>query len=57
MPKYSFVLTYERRETIEVDAPTLEEARELVDAGEFEKKDIVDTEDDYVELSEGKEVK
>jgi DNA-dependent RNA polymerase auxiliary subunit epsilon len=54
---FSFNLTYERRETIEVEASTLAEARELVEAGEFEKENIVDVEDDFVELSEGEEVK
>ena len=57
MPKYSFDLTFERRQTIEVEASTLEEARELVNQGEFEPENIIDTEDDYVELSEGAEVK
>lgn len=57
MPKYRFELTYERRESIEVEADSLAEARELVDNGEFEKENIVDCEDDYVELSEGEEVK
>ena len=57
MPKYIFDLQYERRESIVVEADSLAEARELVENGDFFPEHIVNVESNYVELSEGEEVK
>lgn len=50
MAKYSVTLQYQRTEVIEVEADSKDDAIELVNAGEFEKNQIVDTEDHYVEI-------
>ncbi len=56
MKKFSFTLSFQRTQIIEVEAENLEAARELVVSGEFEDSNIVDTEDDYVDISEGTEI-
>ncbi len=55
--KYSITLTFQRTQVIEVEANSPEEAEEIVHSGEFEDSQIVDTEDDYVEVSEATLVK
>ena len=50
MAKYSVTLQYQRTEVIEVEANSKDEAINIVYEGEFEKDQIVDTEDDYVEI-------
>ena len=50
MAKYSVTLQYQRTEVIEVEADSKDDAIELVNEGEFENDQIVDTEDDYVEI-------
>jgi hypothetical protein len=49
--KYQVNLSFERMQSIEVEADSAEEAREIVANGEFEDSQIVDTEDDYVEIT------
>lgn len=56
MKKFSFTLSFQRTQIIEVEAENLEAARELIVSGEFEDSNIVDTEDDYVDISEGTEI-
>ena len=50
MAKYSVTLQYQRTQVIEVEADSKDDAIELVNEGEFENDQIVDTEDDYVEI-------
>lgn len=50
MAKYSVTLQYQRTEVIEVEADSKDDAIELVNEGEFENDQIVDTEDDFVEI-------
>lgn len=50
MAKYSVTLQYQRTQVIEVEANSKGEAMGLVNEGEFENDQIVDTEDDYVEI-------
>lgn len=50
MAKYSVTLQYQRTEVIEVEADSKDDAIELVNEGEFENDQIVDTEDDYVQI-------
>lgn len=50
MAKYSVTLQYQRTQVIEVEADSKGEAINIVYEGEFEKDQIVDTEDDYVEI-------
>ena len=50
MAKYSVTLQYQRTQVVEVEANSKGEAMGLVNEGEFENDQIVDTEDDYVEI-------
>lgn len=51
MDKYVVTLQFQRTQLIEVDAESEEEAVGIVNEGEFEDEQIVDTEDDYVEIT------
>lgn len=57
MKKYNITLSFQRTQFIEVEANSPEEAIDVVHSGEFEDSAIIDTEDDYVEVSEAVEVK
>jgi DNA-dependent RNA polymerase auxiliary subunit epsilon len=48
--KFIVTVQFERTQSIEVEAETAEEARELVANGEFTEEQIVNTEDDYVDI-------
>jgi hypothetical protein len=50
MAKYTVTIQYERTQTIEVKANSKDEAIRIVNEGEFEDEQIIDTEDDYVEI-------
>lgn len=50
MAKYSVTLQFQRTQIIEVEAKSKDEAIEIVNDGEFEDNQIIDTEDDYVEI-------
>jgi hypothetical protein len=50
MPKYSVTIQYERTQVVEVEAKSKGEAMGLVNEGEFENDQIIDTEDDYVQI-------
>ena len=50
MAKYSVTLQYQRTQVIEVEANSKGEAMGLVNEGEFENEQIIDTEDDYVQI-------
>ena len=50
MAKYTVTIQFERTQVIEVEANSKGEAMGLVNEGEFENDQIVDTEDDYVEI-------
>jgi len=48
--KYRVRIRYERVQDIVVDAKNAKEARHAVNEGEFEDKNIVDTQDNSVEV-------
>ena len=50
MAKYTVTIQYERTQVVEVEANSKGEAMGLVNEGEFENEQIIDTEDDYVEI-------
>jgi hypothetical protein len=50
MAKYTVTIQYERTQVVEVEAKSKGEAMGLVNEGEFENEQIIDTEDDYVEI-------
>jgi hypothetical protein len=50
MAKYTVTIQYERTQVVEVEANSKGEAMGLVNAGEFENEQIIDTEDDYGEI-------
>jgi hypothetical protein len=50
MAKYTVTIQYERTQVVEVEANSKGEAMGLVNGGEFENEQIIDTEDDYVEI-------
>ena len=50
MAKYTVTIQFERTQVVEVEANSKGEAMGLVNEGEFENEQIIDTEDDYVEI-------
>ena len=48
--KYIVNLQFERVQSIEVEAESREDAIDIVANGEFEKDQIINEEDDYVEV-------
>lgn len=50
MAKYSVTIQFERTQVVEVEANSKGEAMGLVNEGEFENEQIIDTEDDYVQI-------
>lgn len=50
MAKYTVTIQFERTQVVEVEADSKGAAMGLVNEGEFENEQIIDTEDDYVEI-------
>lgn len=48
--KYTVYIQFERKQAIEVEANTPDEAQELVEDGEFTDEQITGTDDNYVEI-------
>ena len=57
MKKFQFHITYEQCDTVVVEAETVEEARDLIAEGEYTDEQVIDKNIDYVDLSDGMEVK
>lgn len=55
--KYQVNLCFERVQSIEVEAGSAEEARDIVANGDFTDEQIVDTEDDNVDITSVIELK
>jgi hypothetical protein len=50
MPKYSVTIQFERTQTIEVEADSKDDAINLVNEGEFDNEQIIETNDENVEI-------
>lgn len=50
--KFHITVQFERKQLIEIEAESAAEAEEIVREGEFEDSAVIDTEDDYIEVSE-----
>jgi len=49
--KFEVTLMFERRQTIEVEADNAEDARRIVEDGEFTDEQITDTDDAFIEIT------
>ena len=57
LKKFQFHVTFERVETVQVEAKDIQEARELVMEGEYDDMNVVDINHDFVEMDTGFEVR